>query len=68
VHGREGERAEETMRLIERIREWLEQQRGQTLVEYAMVILLVAIASVAALGTFSGSINAFYSSVTAMLP
>jgi len=56
------------MRLIERIREWLEQQRGQTLVEYAMVILLVAIASVAVLGTFSGSINAFYSSVTAMLP
>ena len=56
------------MRLIERIVEWLGQERGQTLVEYALIIVLVAIASVAMLGTFSGSINAFYNSVTALLP
>jgi Flp pilus assembly pilin Flp len=56
------------MRLIERMMLLLNEERGQTLVEYGLVILLVAIAAIATLGAFSGSINAFYNTVTAAIP
>jgi Flp pilus assembly pilin Flp len=47
---------------------WLRNGRahsqGQGLVEYALIILLVAITSVVALGALSGGLNAFYASVS----
>ena len=36
-------------------------EKGQTLVEYALILSLIAIASVLALGFLSGKINAMFS-------
>jgi Flp pilus assembly pilin Flp len=47
---------------------WLRKGRahsqGQGLVEYALIILLVAITSAVALGALSGGLNGFYASVS----
>jgi pilus assembly protein Flp/PilA len=56
------------MRLIARLMLLLNEDRGQTLVEYGLVILLVAIAAIVTLGAFSGSLNAFYDTITAAIP
>ncbi|HEY7269606.1 MAG TPA: Flp family type IVb pilin [Dehalococcoidia bacterium] len=55
------------MRVIDLVRRLLNDERGQTLVEYAMVIALVSVASVVMLGSLSGGINGLFSSVTASL-
>jgi Flp pilus assembly pilin Flp len=44
-----------------RARLGLSDEKGQTLVEYALILSLLAIASVLALGFLSGKINAIYS-------
>lgn len=41
---------------------------GQGLVEYALIILLVAIALVAALGTFGSALNTFYQTAAGVFP
>ena len=52
-------------------RNWIEIQaraEGQGLVEYAMIILLVAIAAIGALGVFGGGVNGLYAQIVAKLP
>ena len=52
-------------------RNWIEIQaraEGQGLVEYAMIILLVAIAAIGALGVFGGGVNGLYAQIVAKWP
>jgi len=46
----------------------LRSESGQTLVEYALVILLVAVALVAVLGAFSGQLDQAYQTASAAFP
>lgn len=46
----------------------LADQRGQDLVEYALLILFIAAAVVGALGLFGGSLQTYYNSLVAGLP
>ena len=46
----------------------LRGESGQTLVEYALVILLVAVALVAVLGAFTGQLNQAYQTASAAFP
>ncbi|MEA3407631.1 MAG: Flp family type IVb pilin [Chloroflexota bacterium] len=41
-----------------RSRNWLEDQEGQTLAEYALILALIAILAIAALTVLGGGINA----------
>lgn len=43
-------------------------ERGQTLVEYALIILLVAIPLVVVLGIFRGSLGDFFQTASAAFP
>jgi len=45
-----------------------EGEEGQTLVEYALIISLVALACIAALGFLSGKIQALFSDAGSKLP
>ena len=45
----------------------LRGEEGQTLVEYALIILLVAVALVTALTTFGGGLSGTYSTITSSL-
>ncbi len=40
-----------------------DEEGGQTLVEYALILALVAIASIAAVGFFSGKLSGLFSDV-----
>ncbi len=44
----------------------LDNERGQTLVEYALILLLISIALVASLGLVAGALDAFYSTASDM--
>jgi len=46
----------------------LRSESGQTLVEYALVILLVAVALVVVLGAFSGQLDQAYRTASATFP
>ena len=46
----------------------LRSERGQTLVEYALTILLVAVPLVAALVIFRGDLGQFYQTASAAFP
>lgn len=46
----------------------LRSERGQTLVEYALVILLVAVPLAAVLVIFRGDLGEFYQTASAALP
>jgi len=46
----------------------LADERGQDLVEYALLILFIAAAIVGALGLFGGSLQTYYNSLVAGLP
>jgi len=46
----------------------LADERGQDLVEYALLILFIAAAVVGALGLFGGSLQTYYNSLVAGLP
>jgi pilus assembly protein Flp/PilA len=45
----------------------MKEEEGQGLVEYALIIVLVAIAAIAALGLLSGGINHVFSSISSTL-
>jgi pilus assembly protein Flp/PilA len=47
--------------------ESLESEEGQGLVEYALIIVLVSIALIAALGTLAGGIGGVFASISATL-
>jgi pilus assembly protein Flp/PilA len=49
------------------IQRWLRREEGQGLVEYALIILLVSVALVGALVTFSGAMNGLYSQAVSAL-
>ena len=42
-------------------------ERGQTLVEYALIIALVSVALIVALGALTGALNNVFSSITGTL-
>lgn len=46
----------------------LRRHDGQTLVEYALIMLLVAIALVASLGVFKDGLEGFYNSAAGAFP
>jgi Flp pilus assembly pilin Flp len=47
---------------------WLEGAAGQGLVEYAVILLFVAVAVAAALGAFGQALNAYYQYAIETLP
>ena len=50
----------ETQRMITRMRNLMRDEHGATLVEYGLLLLLVALAALVALGTFGGAISNMY--------
>jgi Flp pilus assembly pilin Flp len=46
----------------------LSGEDGQTLVEYALILLMIAIALVGSLTMFEGSLNGFYQTAANMFP
>jgi Flp pilus assembly pilin Flp len=51
-----------------RLREWLDGQDGQDLVEYAMLLLLIAVAAMVAVGTLGrGVIDLFRSAAASYI-
>jgi Flp pilus assembly pilin Flp len=54
--------------LLARHRPRGDAHEGQGLVEYALIILLVAVATVAVLGGFGGAVNVLYEFINAGLP
>jgi len=47
---------------------FLNREEGQGLVEYALIIFLIAIVLIVALTALGGSIGAVFSSISAVLP
>ena len=45
------------------LKNWLEREEGQDLVEYALIIALVSIALVLALGALAGGISGVFSEI-----
>jgi pilus assembly protein Flp/PilA len=43
--------------MIPRFRNLMRDEQGATLVEYGLLLLLIAVAAIAALGLFGGAIN-----------
>jgi Flp pilus assembly pilin Flp len=56
------------MHLIEQILKSLREERGQTMVEYALILAMIALALVAALSLFAPALNGFYSTAVGMFP
>jgi pilus assembly protein Flp/PilA len=50
--------------LFRYIRARLAREEGQALVEYALIISLIAIAAITALGLLSGGINGIFTTIT----
>jgi pilus assembly protein Flp/PilA len=50
-----------------RVMTWLRQDRGQTLVEYALIIALISIAAVVIMGTLGGKISDTFNSIVGEL-
>ena len=46
--------------MITRMRNLMRDEHGATLVEYGLLLLLVALAALVALGTFGGAISKMY--------
>ena len=46
-----------------KLRSDLQSEDGQGLVEYALIIILIAMACVAALGVFGGAVNSLFSKI-----
>ena len=44
------------------------RERGQGLVEYALIIMFISIALVGTLGIFAGDLNAFYGTISDAFP
>jgi pilus assembly protein Flp/PilA len=53
--------------VVTKVRSAFEREDGQDLVEYAMVVALIAFASVSAMGTLAGSINNSFTMINAVL-
>ncbi len=49
-------------------RRFVRQDEGQDLVEYAMLVALVAIICVGGVTLFGGGVNAFYTAITGLVP
>ena len=47
---------------------WLDDTKGQGLIEYALIVLFVAVALVVALSAFGGILNDFYNGVASVFP
>ena len=50
-----------------KIRRMLQRNEGQGLVEYALIIVLVAVVIVSALGVFGTSLSGYYQSFTTFI-
>lgn len=55
------------LELYLRLRNALEAEEGQTLTEYALILVLVSIVVVAALGLLGGRINTVFQNITGQL-
>jgi pilus assembly protein Flp/PilA len=62
---------EENMRLINeallRMATWLRRDEGQTLVEYALIIVLISVAAIVIMGTLGGKISDVFSDIVGHL-
>jgi len=48
------------MRLISRFMVWVEEQKGQTMAEYGLILALVAVVVITAITILGGNIAAFF--------
>jgi pilus assembly protein Flp/PilA len=55
-------------RIVRNVSSVLRREEGQTLVEYALILALIAVALVTALGLLEGGISTEFSKITAALP
>jgi Flp pilus assembly pilin Flp len=51
-----------------RLRTWLDEERGQTMAEYAVVLAVITVIIVASLTALAGGISNALDAVTAILP
>jgi Flp pilus assembly pilin Flp len=54
--------------LYTRLLAWLDEERGQTMAEYAVVLAVITVIIVASLTALSGGISNALDAVTAILP
>lgn len=55
------------MRLLNRVVTWLRREKGQTLVEYALIVGLVSIAAILVMITMGGAIGDVFDAITGAL-
>jgi len=48
------------MRLISRFMVWVQEERGQTMAEYGLILALVAVVVITAITILGGNISAFF--------
>ena len=60
-------KGQETMYLYLWLKNWLENEEGQDLIEYALLAVLISLAVTAALLAVGGQLNAVWAAVTAAL-
>jgi Flp pilus assembly pilin Flp len=54
--------------LYTRLLTWLDEERGQTMAEYAVVLAVITVLIIVSLTALSGGISAALDAVTAILP
>jgi Flp pilus assembly pilin Flp len=55
-------------RIVELVKSLRRQEEGQDLLEYALLIALIALAAVTAVGLAGGQVNAIFNAITAAIP
>ena len=63
-----GREVRDLSKLITRLYQWYQDQKGQGMVEYGLIIALVAIALIVALGAMSGAIGGTFNKITGQMP
>jgi pilus assembly protein Flp/PilA len=55
------------MTLANRLREFLRQEDGQDLIEYALLVALISLVAVVAIGTAGSAVNSIFQNITTQL-
>jgi pilus assembly protein Flp/PilA len=67
IHGEKTKMKDAMLKLYIKIQNLLSQDEGQDLVEYALVVALVALGATAALGSLGSKLSSIFGSITSAL-